>query len=271
MPLTLECACPDDGDVAVCELVELWWEGSSRYDSRGGINALNSLVLFNGASGVSFRSNTGTGEFSESLPLSLAADWSNLYVRVNIDSSANQPAAAGAGAFYELSWWIRAVYECARPGSAETTRYEIKLFEGGTVDEKNWAVLDVSLRSYLHGANSSALGVLYSSVSLGDNGVSGDFGEFDPLPGATIDLSSSGTVCLCPVGGVAPYYFAALAPLPDGLTLNMSTGCITGTRTDKGSTRNVTFQVSDGNSDVAQVTCSFLAVCGGGAVANGFF
>jgi hypothetical protein len=273
-PLTLSCACADDDDVAVCELVELWWEGTSGYTSKNGIVAGNGITLYNGASVVAGFSDTGNGDFAQSLDLSVAADWDNLFVRVSIDASLNQPPVAGGAAVFELSWWIRAVFSCARPGSSESARYEMRLYEKGVVNEYNWVTEPTVLRSYLHGANSAALAVLYQSGSLlPTNGVSGDFGDFDTLPEGTIDLSSSGTaVCLCAEGGAAPYFYASLNLLPEGLMLNPLTGCITGSRTDKGATRVITFQVSDGNRDLAQVTCSFLAMCGGdGAIGNGFF
>lgn len=268
MPLTLECVCADNEDVAACELVELWWEGTSRYSSLGGINVGNSITLMNGVSAVTGLVDTGDGEWSEALSLGLVGDWESLFVRFAIDTSLNQEAVPGGAAIYELAWWIRAVYEC--PGGE---RFEVLLREQTGEDAYCWVVEDVTARSYVHTGHGAGVGILYSSHSLADcNGTSADSGAFDPLPSTTLSvgLSVPGSVCLCPVGGTPPYYFAAISPLPEGLTLDTDTGCIGGTQTDAGGTRELTFQVADSNRDTATVTCTFLSACGGSEVQNFF-
>jgi hypothetical protein len=55
-------------------------------------------------------------------------------------------------------------------------------------------------------------------------------------------------------GGTSPYTFSVLGTLPNGLTLNTSTGAITGTPTASG---NFTIQVKDANGVVAASTCPF--------------
>jgi hypothetical protein len=58
-------------------------------------------------------------------------------------------------------------------------------------------------------------------------------------------------------GGVTPYTFSVTGTLPNGLTLNTSTGAITGTPTASGT---FTLQVKDANGVTATPTCSFSIV-----------
>ncbi|MGB9198801.1 MAG: Ig domain-containing protein, partial [Terriglobales bacterium] len=56
-------------------------------------------------------------------------------------------------------------------------------------------------------------------------------------------------------GGVAPYTFSILSgSLPSGLTLDASSGAITGTPADKG-TFNYVAQVADASGSLAKVKC----------------
>ena len=58
-------------------------------------------------------------------------------------------------------------------------------------------------------------------------------------------------------GGAAPYTFSVIGALPNGLTLNTSTGAITGTPTVSGTFR---LQVKDANGVAAVTTCPFAIV-----------
>jgi subtilisin family serine protease len=69
------------------------------------------------------------------------------------------------------------------------------------------------------------------------------------LPTAVRDISYSQTMSV--TGGVPPYSFSRIAgSLPTGLTLNSSTGLISGTPTEAGA-YNFTIQVTDRNNDTA--------------------
>lgn len=264
MALTLECVCSDNEDVAGCLLTELWFEGNSKYTSRFGIEAASSITLHD--AGGSIVGHDGTDfEWSDALNLSLADNWNDLFVRATIDSSASQEAVPGGGAFFEYHWWIRAVYECAQTGGDPIT-YEVRLYEQAGTDGYCWLVVDVTLRSYIHVGGSGSSSVLYSSGPLAEcNGSTSDGGVFDPLPTLSIDYENSapGSVCLCASGGVEPYFYSVTGGLPANLVLNKLTGCITGKLVDRGSSRDVSFVVSDGNRDTANVTCNFMMRCGG--------
>jgi hypothetical protein len=68
-------------------------------------------------------------------------------------------------------------------------------------------------------------------------------------------------------GGVPPYTFSITAgSLPAGLSLDDSTGVISGTPTTAGSSW-FTVQVEDSDGDTATVTCS-IGICGGGGMGN---
>jgi hypothetical protein len=60
-------------------------------------------------------------------------------------------------------------------------------------------------------------------------------------------------------GGTSPYTFTVVGALPSGLTLNTSTGAITGTPTAAGS---FTIQVRDANGVAAATTCPYTIVAG---------
>ncbi len=65
-------------------------------------------------------------------------------------------------------------------------------------------------------------------------------------------------------GGALPYTFSVVGTLPNGLTLNVSTGAITGTPTTAGS---FNIQVKDADGQVAPTTCPFTIVTGPSIVA----
>ena len=82
-----------------------------------------------------------------------------------------------------------------------------------------------------------------------------------PPPTLTCPAVSSGEVgvalnslAMMVSGGTAPYTFSVVGTLPNGLTLNTTTGAITGTPTVSGS---FTLQVKDSNGVVAATTCPF--------------
>ncbi|MGO9338732.1 MAG: putative Ig domain-containing protein, partial [Terracidiphilus sp.] len=60
-------------------------------------------------------------------------------------------------------------------------------------------------------------------------------------------------------GGMAPYTFSVVGTLPAGLTLNTSTGAVTGTPTAPGS---FSIQVKDANGVVASGTCPITIIAG---------
>jgi hypothetical protein len=60
-------------------------------------------------------------------------------------------------------------------------------------------------------------------------------------------------------GGTAPYTFTVVGTLPNGLTLNTSTGAITGTPTAAGA---FTIKVTDFKGAVAAATCPFTIIAG---------
>jgi hypothetical protein len=80
---------------------------------------------------------------------------------------------------------------------------------------------------------------------------------------ATLDLATETVAysdALSRTGGKSPYTFAVTAgTLPTGITLNASTGALTGTPTDtSGTDRNMTFRVTDALGATANVSVSLI-------------
>ncbi len=258
MPLTLDCLCPDNDDAAACTLTELWWEGTATYTSKNGIEAAASVQLHHGAGMLEFFDSSGS--FSRSINTSYAATWDQFFVRIVIDNSAAQLAVPGGAAIYEASWWMRAEYVCG------TRPFTVLLYTRLGEENYCWIVVDVTARSYARNGNSGGYAILYDSGPLAPcNGTFADSEEFDALPTTAIDYvdSPSGSVCLCASGGVEPYFYYSVVPLPPGMVLDTNTGCITGKTSYKGANQILEFQVSDANRDIANVSCEFMFMCGG--------
>ena len=80
------------------------------------------------------------------------------------------------------------------------------------------------------------------------------------LPGADKDVAYTHT--LTATGGVTPYVWSlSIGSLPTGITLNSSTGVLSGTPTTAGNT-NVTFKVTDANNSFGLKKSTFTVVNG---------
>ncbi len=78
-------------------------------------------------------------------------------------------------------------------------------------------------------------------------------------PGANGTVGTAYSVTLAATGGIGPYtYSVSAGTLPAGLTLNASTGAITGTPTTavSGPAANITFKVTDSESPAVSATAS---------------
>src|SRR5208282_1482978 len=90
-----------------------------------------------------------------------------------------------------------------------------------------------------------SFGVVSGTLSLG-------------CPAGTAEVNVAYSSALVVSGGVAPYTFSIVSgSLPPGLTLNTSTGAITGTPTTAG-TYNFTAQVVDSQGNTATSSCSIV-------------
>src|SRR5208337_2409742 len=82
-------------------------------------------------------------------------------------------------------------------------------------------------------------------------------------PSGTAQVNVAYSSALVASGGVAPYTFSiAVGALPPGLSLNSSTGAITGTPTTPG-TYNFTAQVVDSKGNTASASCSIVVTSPG--------
>ncbi|MCB1225566.1 MAG: putative Ig domain-containing protein, partial [Verrucomicrobiales bacterium] len=83
----------------------------------------------------------------------------------------------------------------------------------------------------------------------------------DPLPDAVLGTPYSATISAS--NGVAPYTYILEAgpPLPNGLSLNLTTGVISGTPTAPGGVFNFTIVVTDDTGCTGKATLSITAAC----------
>ena len=61
-------------------------------------------------------------------------------------------------------------------------------------------------------------------------------------------------------GGVTPYTFALVGAWPSGITINASTGAVSGKPTEDGTFDNLSVKVTDADSEVAQLPTFTLTV-----------
>lgn len=85
----------------------------------------------------------------------------------------------------------------------------------------------------------------------------------------TVGTAMAGFSPLTPHGGAAPYTYSHTGALPKGLSLNSSTGAVTGTPTAAFATTSLVFMVKDANNKVASTTSTVsFTVIGGGTDAR---
>jgi hypothetical protein len=85
------------------------------------------------------------------------------------------------------------------------------------------------------------------------------------LPGGTVGNSYAAT--LAASGGTPPYkWWLTSGSLPSGLSLNTSTGAITGTPSSPANQLSVTFQVTDSSSNVQTASATFSLTIGAGEI-----
>jgi len=108
-------------------------------------------------------------------------------------------------------------------------------------------------------------GNLYGMTNAGGNRLDGTIFSLPPVilvnpPSGTAEVGVAYSSALVASGGVSPYSFSITqGSLPPGLTLNSSTGAITGTPTTAG-TYNFTAQVTDSKGNTATTGTSIAAI-----------
>ncbi len=264
MALTLHCMCEDNEAASSCELMELWFEGSSTYTSTG-IGASFGIALLGGT--VPYSGNDGS--WSVAMDLADKELWSGLHVELIVTSALVQLPTAGAFALNNFTWKIREVWQCYVNGVPAGDPRELISVDGGgeqTCQHETGSVVT----AYITGNKGSAAGIMYQSSSLTDMGCTVSFGNFDSNPATTElvdpDASGVGSLCICASGGTPPYYFVQIAgEIPPGMSFNNATGCFEGIRTaGNQNDYEVTIMVTDAGgvgSLPSYITCRLLGGC----------
>ena len=80
-----------------------------------------------------------------------------------------------------------------------------------------------------------------------------------PVLTATKDVAYAGFTCTTK-GGAAPLAYALVGTWPSGITVNSSSGAVTGTPTAAGTFANLSVKVTDADSEVSQLPAFTLVV-----------
>ncbi len=261
MPLTLECACDGFFGVSICQLSELWFEGSGTYLSFGGMAASFSLVLTGGA--VPYEATTDNTSYSVAMSLGDADPtvWNGLVGEGTMAASLFQPPGPGRIALWGATESIRQVYTCVRSDTGKITTKTIIAYPSGGTD---CSCFDLIERMGLSGNGGMGGALIASSGAGACQGCTAYSLAFRPVPlDKLIDVNGSapGSICLCASGGTEPYRFGTVGgSLPKGMELDIETGCLYGTP-DVASIGTITFRVYDAAGQYADATCNIKFDC----------
>jgi len=246
-------------------------------------NNNNGQALINAMNGSSSATNLGNW-LATNFPYLYGANSSNnltgktnaevaaFYSTVFASNKTNAQVMAGALAVYVTNSNLAGVDVAVSYGfNFSTTGTGAKTYNVGSdgtavglVDNTSYPVQQLlqqaNLEMQLGTFNATAFNVIFSGINQ-----TGDIGGQPGTIGATLSLScpavtagpvgvafNSGSMTV--TGGTAPYTYSVVGTLPAGLTLNTSTGAVTGTPTAPGS---FSIKVTDSLGDTGTTTCAF--------------
>jgi hypothetical protein len=270
LSLTLDCVCPG-ADIGVCELTALTFVVSISETLFGSptIEADHTLVLYANPDDPSAPtitiSEATSAELSFDLPLADWADlWTHYVVELTTVSSALQVPVPAFSAYDKIwaTYYIRQDYLCTNGATSANTHPVANAY---TKDPQDFTQCETSpgdLRCVCY-AGQGVGSLFYKSSPLGlCNGCVISDQQFEPVvdAAAKVDINS-GNWCLCATGGSGNYsYGLGEGQLPCGLSLDPTSGCITGVANGKcAGTPLFKFNVLDLSSqETATVTCGAL-------------
>jgi hypothetical protein len=269
MPITLDCYCPGDSAVAVCQLVELRLLATIFSDAQSATVAFHETVG-GGGTGVS-ASGGSSASLDQTISGASLASWVANWGTVNVTLFA-QSTFSLSNMLTTATWKIIQHYECV-DGEGRVAHVYRNAFPDDLDDAQ--CVDGVIQIIGTAGGSGGSIWMRHTSP-LGCTDVALQVGNFSP----DIDPPLVGTgggfanFCLCASGGSGSYIYALVSgELPDGLTLNSDTGCIEGTVTGVSASSSViTFRATDRETgDTADVTCAFVPGCGCQDIGNSFY
>ncbi len=277
LPLTLDCFCPD-ADIGVCDLAALTFVVNITQSLIGTpeISAGHTLTLYankdDPMAPTVVMTDPADGEYEFDLTLAdWAALWEHYSVELETDSGLSQIPSPAYSAYDQFwaTYYIRQDYVCFNPSSSETTTPSQKAYTKDPHDNTICEPTTGDIKTVCY-AGQGVGSLFYKSTPLGPcNGCTITDKDFEPAVVAIqrIDISS-GSWCLCASGGSGSYkYQQGAGILPCGMSLDFSSGCITGKPDGKctGSPIMYFSAVDLVTHESAQVACGVLGLSCGGA------
>jgi hypothetical protein len=269
MPLTLDCYCPGDATVSVCELVELRFIATLYSEAQ--FASLEFHPLASGSSGPGI-STGGGGSVSLDQVISgpslagWVANWATLNVKLFAQSTFVTDNTITRG-----TWKIIQHYLCVDEDGHIDHIYRSAFPTG---DDGTWCD-DGGIKIIGSAAGSGGSIYMIHTSPLGCTDLALMVGDFQPEIEPPLIGTGGGTPnhCLCASGGSGDYLYSSVGELPEGMSLDFETGCLVGspTGTTPGA-RTITFRVTDrANGDTADVTCAYVPGCGCQDIGNSFY
>lgn len=260
MPLTVDCYCPGDASVSVCELVELRF--IAELTTEAGLAVLEfHETVGGGGLGISAAAGGGTASLDTVISGAPLASWIANWPTVNVTLFA-QETGSHSDMVTVGTWKIIQHYECV--DSLGHTEHVYR--NAYSSDHAYTECVDGVLKQIIGSAGGASGSIFMVHTSpLGCTDVTLSVGNFQPdIDPPVVSPEGTPNHCLCVSGGSGNYSYTHVGALPDGQTLNVETGCIEGSPTGPPGASSITYRVTDlGTGDFAEVTCDYVPGCAG--------
>jgi hypothetical protein len=275
LPLTLDCVCPT-ADIGVCELLTLTLvvDINETFKGTPAIGASHNLTFYadklDPMAPTVIMLSPASGEHTFDLPIAdWASHWDTYSVELVTDASLSQIPSPPYSAYdkFWAAYYIRQDYLCTNGSTSAETHPTARATTKAPANDSRCEI-STDIRAICYSGQGVG-SLFYHSTPLGTcNGCTISDSQFEPVVDAVTKVDiTSGAWCLCVSGGSGsgPYSFSISGKLPCGMSLDPSSGCISGTPDGQcAGTDQYIFSVVDlVTHEFASVTCAALGIsCG---------